>query len=275
MENTAFSYADDSDPWYTRVPIRLVETATGQRLLERLYQENRREMAPGDSFWSAALRKLDIALDYDTALLAAAPRVGPLVFVSNHPFGVLDGIALCSLAQQVRPDFRVLTNAVLMRPPEIRDRVLPIDFSGGRTVQIANARSRREASAFLAGGGALVLFPSGVVSTSPDRWGSRPAVDPPWHPFAASMILRAQATVMPVFFPGQNSRLFQIASHISMTIRLALLCHEVRRRMGKPMPIHFGAPIPFADLAPFSDRQALIAELRRRSEALRDQPRPR
>jgi putative hemolysin len=268
MQDPTFSYAGDDDPFWWRTTIRLVERATGQARLERMYHECRRQMAPGESFWAAAMKKLAIDMQYDAGKLAAAPRTGPLLFVSNHPFGVLDGIALCSLVQTVRPDFRVLTNAVLLKAPEIRDFVLPIDLSGDPASREANARARVEARAFLEQGGALVLFPSGVVSTSPDRWGAQPAIDPPWQPFVARMVHGARCPVMPVHFPGQNSRLFQIASHVSQTVRLALLFHEVRRRIGTPMPIRVGDAIPYADLEPLRDRQALVGELRRRSEAL-------
>ena len=268
MQEPSFSYADDNDPWLKRSLIRLVESATGQARLERMYLENRREMAPGESFWASAMRKLAIDMQYDSCKLESAPREGPLLFVSTHPFGVLDGIALCSLVEKVRPDFRVLTNAVLLKAPEIRDFVLPIDLSGDPASRAMNARSRVQAREYLEQGGALVLFPSGVVSTSPDRLGLRPAVDPPWQPFVARMVHGAKSPVMPVHFPGQNSRLFQIASHISQTVRLALLFHEIRRRIGTALPIRFGDVIAYEELAGLRDRKALVNELRRRSEAL-------
>ena len=80
---------------------------------------------------------------------------------------------------------------------------------------------------------------------------------------------------MPIFFEGQNSRLFQIVSHISMTGRLALFFHEVRRRIGTACPVHIGEPIPFAALSDFKDRKDLVTELRQRTYALAPQPRPR
>ena len=50
---------------------------------------------------------------------------------------------------------------------------------------------------------------------------------------------------MPVWFGGQNSRLFQIASHVSPTLRLSLIFHEVKTRIGTSLPVVIGAPIPF------------------------------
>ena len=267
METGSFSYASSDDPWAKRTLIQILESATGQRRLERMYLENRRQAVPGESFWTAAIRKLQVELQYDSATLERAPRSGPLAYVSNHPFGVLDGIALCSLVEKVRPDFRVLTNAVLLKAPEIRDYVLPIDFSGSPEARSTNARSRAEARRHLEDGGALVLFPAGAVSTSPDRFGMSPAIDGPWGVFAGRMIRSAKASVVPVHFSGQNSRLFQIASHVSEFARLALLLHEVRRRIGSPLPVRIGEPIGFAEFAEL-DPQALTLDLRRRSERL-------
>ena len=69
---------------------------------------------------------------------------------------------------------------------------------------------------------------------------------------------------MPIWFGGQNSRLFQIASHVSLTLRLSLIFHEVKSRIGTTLPVVVGAPIPFASLAAIKDRQALADELRGR-----------
>ena len=114
----------------------------------------------------------------------------------------------------------------------------------------------------------MVIFPAGGVSTAPDRLGRRPAIDAPWQPFAAQLIQRAKAVVIPIWFGGQNSRLFQIASHVSQTLRLSLLFHEVRRHMGATLTVGIGAPIAFEELAAIRDRQALADALRARTYAL-------
>ena len=68
-------------------------------------------------------------------------------------------------------------------------------------------------------GGCLIIFPAGAVSTSPRFW--QPAVDAPWHPFAARLVTATRATVLPVRFEGQNSLAFQIVSRFSQTLRLS------------------------------------------------------
>ncbi len=268
MDDYLFSFAAPTDPAVKRGLIRLVELATGQPALKRLYLDNQRHPRPSESFWAAAVRALALDVLYDEAALARIPRSGPVVFVANHPYGVLDGLVISWLVQKVRSDFLVLTNAILMRAPEVRDFVLPIDFSDSPEARAINLKSRAAARDQLDRGGAVVVFPAGGVSTAPDRLGRRPAVDARWQPFVSQLIQRSRATVAPIWFGGQNSRLFQIASHVSLTLRLSLIFHEVKARIGAALPVAIGAPIAFEDLAPIKDRQAMADLLMARTYAL-------
>ena len=262
MSDPNFSYADPSMPPVKRGLIRLVEAATGQRTLHRLYMANRRHGIAGESFFAAAVRSLAIDVRHDGAALAAIPAEGPVVVVANHPYGVLDGIVVSWLIQQRRTDFLVLTNAVLLRAPEIAAHVLPIDFAPTEEALRTNLASRAAARRHLDAGGCVVVFPAGGISTAPDRLGRRRAIDGPWQPFTAQLIQRTRATVVPICFEGQNSRLFQIASHLSPVLRLSLIFHEVRTRIGTAMRVAIGAPIPFEALPALADRQALADHLR-------------
>ena len=262
MSDPNFSYADPSMPPVKRGLIRLVEAATGQRKLRRLYMANRRQGITGESFFAAAVRSLAIDVRHDPAALGAIPATGPVVVVANHPYGVLDGIVISWLIQQRRADFLVLTNAVLLRAPEIADYVLPIDFAATDEAMRTNIESRAAARRHLDAGGCVVVFPAGGISTAPDRLGRQRATDGPWQPFTAQLIQRSRATVVPICFEGQNSRLFQIASHLSPVLRLSLIFHEVRTRIGTAMLVAIGRPIPFADLPALADRQALADHLK-------------
>lgn len=262
MSEPNFSYADDTMPRVKRGLIRLVEAATGQRRLRRLYLANRRNGVAGEGFFAAAVRSLAIDVRFDAAALHRIPRTGPVVVVANHPYGVLDGIVIAWLVQQVRSDFLVLTNAVLLRAPELARYVLPIDFAGTEEATQTNIESRAAARRHLAAGGCVVVFPAGAISTAPDRLGRREAVDGPWQPFTAQLIQRSRATTVPICFAGQNSRLFQIASHLSPMLRLSLIFHEVRSRIGTAMLVAVGGPIPFASLPPGLDRQRLADDLK-------------
>ncbi|MDB5572770.1 MAG: hypothetical protein JWN93_3953 [Hyphomicrobiales bacterium] len=274
MLESAFTYADPADPLLKRLAIGALEKATGRDTLKRLYDQHQASGWDGAGFFVTAIRALSLDLRYDAERLAALPRQGPLVVVANHPFGVIDGIVMCALMEKVRPDFRVLTNSVLMRAPEMRERLMPVDFSETPEARRVNLDTSAKALAHAQAGGCVVIFPAGAVSTSPDRWGAQPAMDGPWSPFAARVVARAQADVAPIYFPGQNSRLFQIVSHVHPTLRLALFFHEVRRRIGTPFPVEIGAPVPYARLAHL-ERAALTLALRSSVYGLGPQPRPR
>ncbi|MHB2169558.1 lysophospholipid acyltransferase family protein [Alsobacter sp. R-9] len=258
-------------PLLQRGLVRSIEVMTGQPQLARLYRDFQRTSG-AEAFWSGAVRRLRLHVRFERERLHQLPASGPAVVVANHPYGVLDGIVLGWLASQVRPDFRILTNAVLYRAPEVRSWLLPVDFSGTREAMATNIESRRLAHAHLATGGLVLVFPAGGVSTSPDRWGRLAAQDAPWQPFVAQLVQRHRCPVLPVFFHGQNSRLFQIASHVSQTLRLSLLFKEVRDRIDTPVDVTIGPLIPFADVARITDRAALCAHLRDVTYGLADDP---
>jgi putative hemolysin len=68
--------------------------------------------------------------------------------------------------------------------------------------------------------------------------------------------------VAPLYFEGQNSRMFQIASHIHLTLRLSLLFKEAHDRIGSAVVMHPGAAIPYAALAHLGGGHALMDHLR-------------
>ena len=105
MDKYLFSYATASDPPIKRGLIRLVEKATGQPKLKRMYVHNQRFPRAGENFWQAAVRSLELDVRYDAHALAAVPKTGPVVFVANHPYGVLDGIVMAWLVSKAEARF--------------------------------------------------------------------------------------------------------------------------------------------------------------------------
>jgi len=262
-----FTYSTADQPLLQRTVIQAIEKIGGQYKLKKLYDGRNVGRQPDESFFGAALRLLKITIDIDRATLDLCPAQGPVVFIANHPYGVLDGITLAWASLLVRPDTKVLANSVLCRIPEARDSLLPVDFAGTREARETNVRSRLEAQSWLRAGHAIGIFPGGGVSTS-ERPHRGPAVELPWAPFTAKLIRTSRATIVPVFFVGQNSRLFQLTSHVSDTLRASLVFRETARRIGTRLTLRVGAPIPFGEIAHIEDRRELVMELRRRTFAL-------
>ena len=261
------SYASYFEDPVKRHLVRMVERFSGQPRLKKLYEHYRDHLANDVPFFEAAIRLLNLDVQFSASRLAEIPKEGPLVVVANHPFGVLDGLVICWLVSLRRPDFRVLTNSALDGVPEARNYLLRVDFSGTREAMAANVAMRKAALDHIKAGGCVIVFPSGGVSTTPRPF-DRTAVDDEWKPFTAKLITHGNASVTPFFFDGQNSRLFQMASHLSLELRLALVFREVRRRMGKTLQVEIGETLSPDDLAAAGKRRGLMEFLRERTYGL-------
>ncbi len=268
LDANSFTYSTPQQPFAQRLLIKTIEKLTGQLKIWRLYNEYTREdPSVRENFWDASIKKLNLNVNYDSTALASIPKTGALVVVANHPYGVLDGLIITQLMKRVRPDFKVLTNSVLCLAPEAKDDLLPIDFNETPEALAINLETRKTARSLLKNGGCIVVFPAGGVSTIP-TWKDKVAQDTEWQPFIGRLIQESRADVVPVFFEGQNSRLFQLVSLFSSTLRLALFFKEVADKIGARIGVRIGTTIPFADLDGISDRAALCHELRRRTYAL-------
>lgn len=239
-----FTYSHPDQSPLRRRLIRAVERLSGQTRIERLYRDWRSD--PGRDaqapVFAEAMRVLGLRTEYTAGDEGLIPKTGGLLVVANHPFGIADGLAIGDLITRIRPDVKLMVHAALAHAPEAKDLVLPVDFSHGPEARRSSAETRRAASDWLAAGHVLVIFPAGGVSTAPKPL-SRRAADPAWHPFVSRLATRPGVRVLPVWFHGQNSRLFQIASHYSYPFRVALIFRETLRRAKKPLRIAIGAPV--------------------------------
>jgi len=160
-----------------------------------------------------------------------------------------------------------MTHSILYQAPEVRRHIIPIDFSGSEEALASNLNSRREARKLLAEGGTLIVFPAGGVATSKSFRG--PAVDRPWGTFTAKMALQTEADVLPVFFSGQNSRLYQMAAKLHQTLKLSLLFHEVSNKIGRRVQVTIGDIIPNQRLRSIGDRHAITEYLKATTHRLK------
>lgn len=259
------SYANTFTNPLKSFAIRAMEWATGKLTLLQLIRKFEKMGVPeGQLFWRQALDLMRIELQTPQDQIANIPATGPLVIVANHPHGLVDGMVLAELVGKVRTDYKILTRSLLTGVQEISQFMLPVPFPHEDNSFQDSLTMRKTAMAHLAAGGVIILFPSGVVASSDTAFG--PVIEREWNPFTAKMVLRSGASVVPIFFPGQNSRLYQVANQLSATMRQGLLIHEAVHSLGKPQAPIVGAPITPEELKKWSSKpRELVAWLREKT----------
>ncbi|MEM8813970.1 MAG: lysophospholipid acyltransferase family protein [Pseudomonadota bacterium] len=254
------SYCQPDDPLIRQLFVRAIERLTGQPRLQRIYDEYNRTRGPDDNFWQSAVSWLQLKIRYDGRRLENVPADGPLIVIANHPYGVLDGIAVSYLTSLVRKDFKLLAHETFGRAEPLRPYLIPITFDGASSAVRQNVEAKKTALRHLGDGGSIVIFPAGRVSTASNVFGR--ATDAPWKLFAGKLIATSNATVVPMFTEGQNGFMFHLGSRFSEALRDALLLREVARRIGADVTAHIGTPIQSSELKSWTDRQALLDHLR-------------
>ncbi|MCL6284487.1 lysophospholipid acyltransferase family protein [Ruegeria sp. 2012CJ41-6] len=243
-DRRTLTYANSFDDRWTSTAIRAIEWVTGKITILRMVNkfEKQNEYYRGQKFWRGALNIMGIELQTPSEQIARIPTEGPVVVVANHPHGMVDGMIFADLIGRVRLDYRILTRSVLTGLDEAATSfMIPVPFPHDPEAQTKMMEMRGKAMAHLKEGGAVALFPSGVVMSS-DTWFG-PPVEREWSVFTAKMIRRSGARVVPIYFPGSNSRWYQIANRLSPILRQGLLLSEIVRSCNKPQAPVIGEPL--------------------------------
>ena len=246
-------------------PVRgFLHTALQVGNLQQLYAQARARAC--DSLSQSVLDVLKATVQVAPDDVARIPSKGPLVIVANHPFGMLDGLALDALISPVRPDLKTVTNVLLCGIEGLCDRMIPLDVLNGRDAVRRNARSIRACIEWLQGGHALAIFPAGEVS----HWnhGDRRVVDPQWSFLAARCAALAKAAVLPIYFEGENSLTFQVAGLFHPRLRTMRLPSELLNKSGRTVGVRIGSPIPAKELSEYGSEESATAYLRARTYVL-------
>ncbi|TDK38636.1 glycerol acyltransferase [Rhizobium deserti] len=260
MRFKELSYSNEKDPRFKRWFIRSIEGLSGRDRYARLYDIWRSDIVgKTDRVFGKMLDLIDVDLAIDGTWPPAIAPDRPLVIVANHPFGIGDGIAVLTLAEQLGRPFRVLIHNELLKVPEMGAYSLPVSFDETKEAVALNMQTRHEALRLLKEGTTIIIFPAGGVATAKKGFGR--AEDLPWKIFPAKLIQAARANVVPIYFEGQNGRLFHIASRISMTLRLSLLIREFKRLSGSSIRARVGEMMTWEEMAGIQDRKDLLAML--------------
>tara|TARA_B100001121_G_scaffold230378_1_gene203649 strand:+ start:1085 stop:1912 length:828 start_codon:yes stop_codon:yes gene_type:complete len=264
MSKLNFSYASNIEHNLAqRLVIKTIERVTGKKKLEALYKEYSEKENDPQNFWTDILNVMNISVLNKSSTKINIPEKGRLIVIANHPFGIIDGLILCSLISKVRDDFKIMTHETLKFLPQLEEYILPVDFSGKeKTTLKFNLKTAEKARTHLENEGVLIIFPSGSVSVAKSL--KSEAKDDNWKTFPAKLIHQTQTDILPIYFDGKNGLLFHLfASKIkSSTLKYSTYIHETRKKMGKQIIIYSGDLIKYIKIKDIKERIELIKYLK-------------
>lgn len=241
----------------------LLYAALGLGKVDKFYRL--RERPDGADFSKTILEDLPVTVDLPEHQLEHIPLEGGFITVSNHHYGAVDGLILNAVIGKRRPDYKILTTFFLSLIRNLKDSFIPVNnFASGKASSVSGIRVALD---HIRNGGALGLFPAGEVATWQKK-GERTAVsgkrvveDKPWALNMIRLIRRSGLPVIPVYFDGDNSRLFHILGRIHPILRSLNLPREMFRASGKTVKVRIGRPIAPSIIASLDDK-ALAGFLR-------------
>ena len=242
---------------------RAIERLLG---IDTLYGLCRTLSLTPETFSAKILDAMRIRTEWSGLPLSGIPATGPLVVVANHPYGLIEGLALDALLLSRRPDVTVMVWHMVAKLPGALDRGIYVDPLRHPDNRTLNIQGFRKAIGLLSRGGALMVFPAGQVARF--SWSRGAVVDPPWNPHIARLVRRTRAAVVPVYFHGRNGLPFQLAAVAMPRLHQSLVVREVNNKRGTTLRATVGPLIAPEDIAHFATDQEAIDFLRHRTEAL-------
>ncbi len=165
-------------------------------------------------------------------------------FVSNHPLGGEDGVALGSiLCHKYDSRIKYLVNDILMNLHGLAPLCIPINKTGSQSRNFP-----KMVDAAFKSDNNVLMFPAGLCSRRGDDGQIR---DLQWKKTFITKSIEYQRDVIPIHFSGQNSdRFYNIARwckklHLKFNFAMLFLVDEMYKNVGKSFTVTFGAPIPW------------------------------
>ncbi len=216
----------------------------------------------------AILSAFDFRVQIRKGSLDLIPSEGPVLIVGNHPFGIVDGIVVAAMIKKVRSDLKVMAHQGVSDISIFSDFFLPISFNGSKEARITNKNTIKSFKRHLKSGGIGVIFPAGAVSTRRPLWKTN--CDFEWQPTAAKWAREFDCEVQPMFIDGGCGPMFQIASQLSMTLRLGSLLRENIKLIDSEIGLRIGEPFRVNQLSFAEDSKKVTRYFREKCYQLAD-----
>ena len=226
---------------------------------------------PDEFILQKIIDSLGIKLIYNQEKLAQIPLNGPLLVVANHPLALVDGFAIASVIRNHRSDVKTLAISGLKSVPHLKDHMIRVKIGNSRKAKKRNRQATTESIKWLKDGHVLIIFPSGDISLRKHLW-NKVAVDPQWSKGLGLLLTRSKANVLPVFFHGQTSFLFQFVRSIHKSLGQLLLLRELL--LSRNMTIRFvlGDIVNHEVLTKIGDSRKMVDYLRAATYSLESIP---
>ena len=197
---------------------------------------------PGPEFVKFLLDDFNIKLRIDNEKVLDNLPEGAFITVSNHPFGALDGITLIHLIASRRPPYKVMVNMILNHITAMRPNFIAVDqtASDDPEKKAVSIRGIREAMKQVRSGQPIGFFPAGAVSKVNWKYELN---DREWQPNIIRLIEQLKVPVIPIYFHGSNSFLFNFLGVVCWQLRTLRLPSEVWRKCNSTLHISVGDPI--------------------------------
>ena len=193
----------------------------------------------GLEFIDEVIKSLEFNIEFEEHEIKRISEKGPVIVVSNHPFGGLDGLILIKYLSTVRSDVKVMANFLLQKIEPVSNYFIsdnPFEKNNGENT----FAGIKQAVSHLKNNGVLCLFPAGDVST----YGTfDSATDQVWQFPVVKFIKKARVPVVPIHFQGTNSRLFHMLAKIHPSLRQVRLPSELLSKRHKNIKVRIGNPI--------------------------------
>ena len=225
--------------------------------IKSLYKVNYKELKQSNNFWKKTLDILKI--NYIAENVDNIPKAGSSIIVANHPFGLLDGLIICSIICDIRKDYKILINDEVSQIDQIREYLLPIKFSKLTEDIKKNIISKKKAIEHVNSNGILITFPSGEVATSSLIFNE--ANERRWKPLIGSIINKTKAEIIPVRFFGKNSLFFQTVGFINNNLRRILFIRELINKKNRTYKLSIGEKISSLQKEKLNNKQ-IVDKLR-------------
>lgn len=216
------------------------------------------------SFIETVFKELNITIDCNEDELKNIPEKGKFITIANHPYGGIDGLILLYLILKKRPDFRVMANFLLKRIEPLSDKIMAVNPF--EEVNVGSYTGIKESLKHLQNEGALGVFPAGEVSSYNKH--TKTVTDKEWNPKVIKFLKKTQSPIIPIYFNGGNSWLFQALGMINPKLRSAKLPSELLNKKNKTIKVIIGKPVSVKEQNQITDINLLGRYLRARTYGL-------